>query len=59
MAGPRAGAGGGVLRQPGAARRDRLPLAFRFASPLVALVTAALATLARRAGVHRYRSTGS
>lgn len=36
-----------------------LPMFFRFASPLVALVLSALAALAWRAGLRRYRSTGS
>ncbi|MBL7498865.1 ABC-2 family transporter protein [Frankia sp. CNm7] len=36
-----------------------LPFATRFASPLVALLAAAVATLAWRAGVRRYRSTGN
>ncbi|WP_312629503.1 ABC-2 family transporter protein [Pseudofrankia sp. BMG5.37] len=36
-----------------------LPTALRFASPLVAAVSAGLAALAWRAGVRRYRSTGS
>jgi ABC-2 type transport system permease protein len=36
-----------------------LPVAFRFASPLVAVVLSVLAALAWRAGLRRYRSTGS
>jgi ABC-2 type transport system permease protein len=36
-----------------------LPLFFRFASPLVAAVLCALAALAWRSGLRRYRSTGS
>lgn len=36
-----------------------LPLAFRFASPAVALALAALAALCWRAGIRRYQSTGS
>ncbi|MEO5877641.1 MAG: ABC-2 family transporter protein [Streptosporangiaceae bacterium] len=36
-----------------------LPAAFRFGSPLVALVLCAAATLAWRAGLRHYRSTGS
>jgi ABC-2 type transport system permease protein len=36
-----------------------LPVFFRFASPLVALVLSVLAALAWRTGLRRYRSTGS
>ena len=36
-----------------------LPYALRFASPMAALIMALLATLAWRAGLRRYRSTGS
>jgi viologen exporter family transport system permease protein len=36
-----------------------LPVVFRFASPLVAVVLCVLAALAWRAGLRRYRSTGS
>ncbi|MEU6040116.1 ABC-2 family transporter protein [Actinomadura sp. NPDC047616] len=36
-----------------------LPAAFRFASPLVAALVCALAAVAWRAGLRRYRSTGS
>jgi ABC-2 type transport system permease protein len=36
-----------------------LPVAFRFASPLVAAALCALAALAWRTGLRRYRSTGS
>jgi ABC-2 type transport system permease protein len=36
-----------------------LPVFFRFASPLVALVLSLLAALAWRTGLRRYRSTGS
>ena len=36
-----------------------LPMAFRFASPLVAAVLTVLAALAWRTGLRRYRSTGS
>jgi ABC-2 type transport system permease protein len=36
-----------------------LPVVFRFASPLVAVVLSVVAALAWRAGLRRYRSTGS
>lgn len=38
---------------------DPWPQVFRFASPLVAIATAAIAAIAWRAGVRRYTSTGS